>query len=302
MKKLFYLFLLLGIGVWALSEINGNFSKDNITLNEWPSTDAATPNSPEELQQAKKILDQPFSYLGQGRQSFIFESNDGLWVLKFVKCGRINRSDTYKNIWLPSFLDRLRQDDLTERNARRTRMFNSLSLAKDPLQKQTGVLLLHINPSKELMQPVTLIDRLGLTHTIDIDEHPFVLQKKAQGGFATLKALLKENKKEELRDRLNQLLDLFVQRASLGIVNPDGKLIRHNNVGFLANRAIYIDLGTLKRSQKSSDPAYLEKDFQRLDPILNWLRANDKALAEEFSYHTKQAKERIINHQKNITR
>src|SRR5205085_1016609 len=116
------------------------------------------------------------------------------------------------------------------------------------------------------------------TYNIDINKCPFVLQKRAQGAFETLKELFKENKREELAIRLHQLVDLLKERAQCGIINPDGKLIRHNNVGFLETRAIYIDLETLKRSKKSKSRRHIIKDFARLDPVLKWLQAKDAQL------------------------
>jgi hypothetical protein len=284
MKKCLIALVIIAIGSWGYYSINANFSVSHITLEVWPENTAASLNSPEEIQKAKSILKQPFTYLAQGRQSFIFESSDGKYVIKFMKCQRINPAKWYE------FFSDCRQ----ERTLRFERLAKSMSLAKNPLQEQTGVLLLHVHPSNEIEQSLQLIDRLGISYTVDINKCPFVLQKKAIGAFSTLKTLYKENKIQELKARLNQLLDLFVERASYGISNPDGKLIGHNNVGFLDTRAVYIDIGTLRLSPKSTDQSYLEKDFKRLDPILHWLQLNDRGLSASFSNEIEDAKKRIL--------
>ncbi len=293
MKKLWITLFVLPCVFWLGCEINGNFSVANITLNTWPASKNIAINTPEEIQRAQIILEQPFKYLGQGRQSFIFKSQDDQYILKFMKCQRMNVATWYENIWLPSFLDSRRRLEITDKKMRFKSLARSMSLAKKPLQQQTGVLFLHVEPTHEIQKNVQLFDRLGFSYSIDINNCPFVLQKRAQGAFETLKALFKENKREELVCRLHQLIDLLKERAQCGIINPDGKLIRHNNVGFLETRAIYIDLGTLKRSKKSTKPRHIIKDFARLDPVLKWLQAKDAELAYDFSCHIEQAIESI---------
>lgn len=258
MKKWFIILSLVIVSISAFFEVFCHFSLTLITPDSWPQHANAPTNTTESVEQCRTILSQPFTYLGQGRQSIIFESKDGSYVIKFIKCNR------FKN---------------DEKDAQMLRMFSSMLLASDPLSTQTGVVFAHITSENEIQKTVKLIDKYGFGYNVDIDNCPFVLQKKALPAFATLKQLYKEHKIEELKSRLNQLVTLLVERAKFGIINPDGKLIRHNNVGFLEDRAVYIDIGTLRYSPKSQNPRYIKKDFARLDPIQTWLEANDPALA-----------------------
>ena len=272
MKKWLISAVLLMSSFCVIVEICGHFSVSDITLNSWPHCAHAPKNSTPSLELARTILNQPFTYLGQGRQSIIFESKDGCYVIKFIKCHRFK----------------------TQKNAQILRMFSSMLLARDPLEKQTGVIFAHITPENELQKTVELIDKYGFSYKVDIDTCPFVLQKKALPAFAALKQLYKDNKKEELKVRLNQLVNLLVERGKFGIINPDGKLIRHNNVGFLDDRAVYIDIGTLRYSAKSQNPRYIKKDFDRLAPIRQWLEATDPNLAVYFAERIKAGQESIL--------
>ncbi len=296
MKKFTLIIVAIIASYFGYNKANHNFSVANITLQDWQPIAHLPHNSEDEIKQAKKILDQPFSYLGKGRQSFVFESKDGKYILKFIKCQRINVSNFYTDIPLPHFLDKKRKGKLYERTDRVKRLLTSWSLAKDPLDEQTGILLLHIEPRIELLQTVTLIDKLGFSHTLSIDSVPFILQEKAQQVMPVLKGLLKQNKDKELNTRFTQLIDLFIQRASLGIINPDSSLLKHGNIGFLKDRAIYIDLGTFKRSKKSASRDYLAKDLKKLLPIVKWLKKHDKQLANDFLFELNEAPKQYNPH------
>lgn len=289
MKKLFIVLVLLGAGVWGYNRANDNFSLSNISLKRWSPSKNPLLNTEQEIIDARHILDQPFTYLGKGRQSFIFESQDGKYVLKFIKCQRINVTNFYETVSLPRFLDKKRTANIYEKRDRLKRLFTSMSIAKNPLQEQTGVLFLHIEPVQEIQKTVRLIDKLGFSHTVDIDTVPFILQKKAQKVMPVLKKLLSKKRIVELNNRLNQLIDLFVKRASLGIVNPDASVFRHDNIGFVQDRAIYIDLGTFKRSKKSLSRKLLQHDLNKLRPIAKWLKKRDKALGADFELRLKTA-------------
>src|SRR5437868_3279127 len=80
-KILLSLLLLYGVERFCHKQTDG-FSIYNISSNlsfreEW--------EIPQETTEAKIILAQPFYYLGKGAQSYVFESEDGNFVLKFFR-------------------------------------------------------------------------------------------------------------------------------------------------------------------------------------------------------------------------
>ena len=281
---------LLACGYWGgYVQLNHNFFISHITLDEWTPANIVPVSSPEEAATAKKILDQPFTYLGRGRQSFAFVSQDGKYVLKFIKAHRVNTSNLYKSFPLPGFLDTFRNQKLRQSQKDITRLLMSFSLAKDPLQKMTGLIYLHTAPIQKLQKQVTLIDRIGFTHHVDIDSVPFLLQLKADHVWKTLKTLLKKKDIPALKNRLSQLVALFVERTNYGIIDPDKQLLKNNNIGFIEDRAIYIDLGTFSESTKSQNPKYLRKNFSTLKPIVHWLQEHDRDLAHYFEQQMEDA-------------
>ncbi|MCE5295077.1 MAG: hypothetical protein LLF94_10770 [Chlamydiales bacterium] len=289
MKKLLLGIILACALYWGYNKANCNFSIANITLSDWIAVKDVPTNSPADLELAKTVFDQPFHYLGRGRQSFIFESSDNHYILKFNKCQRINVSPLFKTLPLPHFLDVKRQKVLDERSSRIRHHLESMKLARDPLADLCGVIYLHIQPGNDTGKTLTLIDRLGFSHKVDIDSVPYILQKKAMRVMPVLKKLVKAKKTDELKQRLNQLIDLFVERASLGIINPDSSILKHDNIGYTDTRAIYIDLGTFRRSKKSASSSALLKDLKRLLPIASWLKRYDKEVAVEFTNNINRA-------------
>ncbi len=288
MKKI----LIFVVGVVACivgyNKINANFSLDNIHLRSWPETKSPVTHSLEEVQLASSILNQQFRYLGKGRQCFVFESQDGNYILKFIKCQRINVTNLYETMKLPAFLEKKRKKKLKEREGRLTSLLSSMSLSYRPLQEQTGVLYLHIEPTEELQNKVVLIDRVGQHHSLDINQVPFILQKKAMQIMPVLKSLYKQKRMQELKERLNQLVDLFRERARYGVLCPDNAVFRHNNIGFIEDRAIYVDVGGFISSTKKKSEKRLKKDLSKLRPIARWLKKHDKKLAANFSSQLKE--------------
>ena len=74
----------------------GNLVHDMPAHPEWESP----PLSPADKQELTRILDQEFSYMGKGAQSYVFGSADGKYVLKFFKFKHLKPSLIVE--WLPT--------------------------------------------------------------------------------------------------------------------------------------------------------------------------------------------------------
>ncbi len=288
MKRLFIAISLIGLLYWGYMKSIDNFSISNISLNNWVKIKDAPFPTPEQIAVASEILEQPFRYMGRGRQCFVFESEDGNYILKFIKCQRVNVSTLYETFPLPKFLDKKRKAKIKERRDRLKQLLTSYSLAFDPLTSQTGVLFCSIQPMAPLQKQVTLIDKLGMKHSLDMAQAPFVLQQKGTKVMPLLKELLAKGDKKQLKVRLNQLVDLFVERSKTAVINPDNSLFRHCNIGFTKTRAIYLDVGTFVRRPKASRRKYLKEELNQLRPVLDWLKKHDENLADYFEKRLNQ--------------
>jgi hypothetical protein len=277
MKK--YLFIaviiLFGIGWWGYEQAIDGCYISNFYLSKWPTISPT--KKPEGVEE---ILNQPFTYLGKGRQFYVYASKDGRWVLKFVKCQRINVPAWYEQFPMPHFLDKNKQMRLLAKRERVQRLFTSMKLAQNRLSDITGVHYVHLKKT-EKAQYVTLSNRLGFSTAVDINKVPFVLQRRAETAFSVLEKLYDENNFDLLQTRLKELVHLFNELVSRNVVDIDDGAFMRDNIGFLPDRAVYIDIGTFVATDLAQDRFIQDK--RRFKPVIDWLQTKDQMLADSFT-------------------
>ena len=203
------------------------------------------PLSVEKKERVDHILQQSFYFLDKGAQSFAFVSEDDRWVLKFFK----------RNVFFPEY-------DKVEA------AFTSCKLVSDCLQERSGILLMHFNPTLHLYPKVTLYDKLGILHHIDLDNIAFIIQPKAESIFTHLE------KSTHLDRDIKEVALFFTTCASLGLrdgdTSPERKklptLVR--NYGFVEDRVIPIDVGSFfldlsLQTDSKKEIAYRIKDLKK---------------------------------------
>jgi len=146
--------------------------------------------------------------------------------------------------------------------------FESYQLAFDTLKTQSGLLYFH--PQKSITKlPVTLIDKLGIAHKVDLSKVGFVLQKKALLAYAYLDTCAEK----EAKEAIFSLVALLKHKMDLGIADRD-PLIR-TNFGFLEGSPMQIDIGPL-----FFDPSMKKLDKQKEEipritlSLKHWLEKN----------------------------
>lgn len=238
--------------------------------------------SPEMVLEANAILNQPFFFLGKGRQCYAFESCDGKYVLKFFQQERFTVKDSAS--FLPDFFfgRELRARKVKAKEKKLKKMLKSFELAAECLPNETGVLFAHLSPTKSLHTTVRLLDDRGHIVFVSLDSVQFVLQKKAHLLKPTIVELMHQGKEGDARVRISQIFDLLVICNKKGIQDTDGALIRNDNLGFLDDRAIYIDTGKLIQSKQPLGTPEFIHDLRRLRPLHNWLKKNYPMLADHF--------------------
>lgn len=278
MKRGVCIFLLCVLAYGAAVFIGQDSIVHNFYLPVWPEMQA-TELLPEIQQQAQKVLDQPFHYLGKGRQFYVYESQDHKWVLKFIKCQRFTEwYDEYTGLeWLGYFRSTRRE----EKSARCAALFSSIQLAAGPLSDVTGTLACHLIQRPEFSTTAILYDPAGVKDAVFLDDVPFVIQRKAMGVFAVLDELYAKCDMNGLKMRLQQLVFLYKDLAHRGYIDIDDGAITRGNIGFLEDRAVCIDIGTLQRAHNAEER--LPRDLKRLTPVFEWLQGRNPTLATWFS-------------------
>ncbi len=209
-----------------------------------------------EKKQIQKIVDQPFYYLDRGRQSFVFESADHRFVLKFFNYNRYRIPYFLEKFCHYTFLRFVVTDayfhKLSRKKARLDNTFKAYKLAYDFLPDETGIKFIQFYKNTHWNQEVLLLNKIGSKIRIDLDKVCFVLQEKAVSmPEAFSKISFDEN--SSLETAIFSLLHTISTRLKKGIMDSDIKVTA--NYGFLGDRAVFMDPGriTLKKDMDFSE-------------------------------------------------
>lgn len=224
-----------------------------------------------------QILSQPFHYIGCGGQCFAFASADDKYVIKFFK-HRIRKPYNYfYNTHLPGFLDRKRQKKLDKALYKMNRDFTSYKLAYEQLKEETGLIYLHLNKTDNLKKNLTIIDKLGISHLIPLDQVEFIVQKKAELIFTRIQTLVAQNDLSSIRACIHGMIETIVSRCKKGIYDEDPRIYR--NFGFIGNHPLFIDVGRFRPDPSRIEPAIYHKDLKDiLQRLSEWLEASYPSL------------------------
>lgn len=254
MKKVLLLLLALAVSGGIIFEVDHYFRRQErkrrhflVSLPEQWKT--LVPHKEKQVMpdEVKATLQQPFFFLGQGRQTYVFTSRDGSTVLKLFK--HVTKKKKQK---------RVRESLL------------GAYLAATKLPEETGMIFCSINGVEKERLPVLLLTKKGKVETIDLSLTPFILQKKAQPLKETLLSLRADGRLEEAGACIRSLFALFAACREKQIVDRDGALIRNGNIGLIDSQAILIDTGKL--CILTDRTKHTLHDLNRLRPLFSWCK------------------------------
>jgi hypothetical protein len=263
--------LLIWIGIQiTLFLLADKFSIGRMT----PTPDAAMildlPSpSQNEIESVKEILKQRFIYLGKGSQCYAFQSQDGLYVLKFVRYDRLRSPFPYFLSGYKAEIRKKRQEALRE----------SLQLAYISLKEESGLIHIHQDAAAPFQQTLLLIDKIGRNYRISCDTYGFILQKKAEPLYATLLTLKEKNQHTLASNYVKELFSLFEKRFQKGIEDLDPEI--HKNSGFCDGKAMYIDIGQFKKNECAIDAEFQKREtIKMIRKLRLWSENNYSLLVE----------------------
>ena len=170
-----------------------------------------------------------FTYLGRGTQSFVFMSLDGRYVLKLF------RREQWVHPWRAQFRKKKRSKPTL--NA----LLAGAKLAFDKAQDLTGLIAVHLHPGGK-PEAVMLHDKLGRTHTIDLNRCSFAVQHRGVPFREELFRAMREHDLPKTERLLTSFVQLVRTRVERGIRNTDAKV--SSNFGVLGDRVIEWDFGS----------------------------------------------------------
>jgi hypothetical protein len=184
-------------------------------------------------------------------------SEDGKYVVKFFIMKHL--IPRLSDLWHPEKVEYRKQNLFS--------IFKAHKLAYSELKADTGLIYIHLNKTDHLKTRLQVVDRIGRTHQIDLDQTEFIIQEKAELIFTHLKKLLDHGDKAQVQNCIQATLDLVKRRMDKGISDHD-KAVKHN-YGFIGERAVHLDIGRIEKVLKP-------KEYHRITERINtWLQAND---------------------------
>jgi hypothetical protein len=182
------------------------------------------------------LLSKPFHYLGRGAQAFVFESEDGQFVIKLFRCSP--KIHPWRQFIRKNFLKR-RDRRTAEEKAKL--LFGACKLAYDQAPDLTGLTYIHLNSTQELPDSTCLINRMGRKIPVDLNRCCFAIQKKGVSVSTVFRQAIEENDRDKYERLAQSFVSLVQERASRNIANLDKKM--GENFGFIGEQAIEWDFG-----------------------------------------------------------
>lgn len=251
----------------------GGFTEGNITYEElsYDSRWESSLLSSKEKYDLQSILAQEYYYLGKGCQSYVFSSKDDQYVIKFFKYQRLRPQFWLDYVsWIPG-MEKYREKKIAQKTKKRETAFASWKLAYEELKEECGVCYIHLNKGKEWMSDLILYDKLGVKHTLKIDNLEFMVQKK---GEMLCDVIISYKEKDDFakgKALIDRLIALILSEYERGYADNDHALMQ--NTGVVGSMPIHIDVGQFVKNRIVKQPEiYRQEFFSKMWKFRYWLK------------------------------
>ncbi|MCH9703818.1 MAG: hypothetical protein K0U13_03420 [Chlamydiae bacterium] len=231
--------------IYSYNELTDGYSL-SLMRSKLPNMEQfASPAVPDNID---AMLDQRFQYLGKGCQFYAFGSEDGKYVLKFLKQKHLRQLSPFHKASNARRLERVE------------RLFSSVQLAYEKLAEESGLLYIHLNRLPAVGRSVKLVDKVGISRTVALDEFEFILQKRAVDPKEVFVSITDD---AEAKRRIDQLVELVQARCNKGIADRDRSFVQ--NVAFSqdGNSALFVDIGQLYEDEAILDLQEQQRDIKK---------------------------------------
>jgi len=279
MKKLSWRFLWIVVIILSLYglgrlyyRVTGGFTVGNIVSDFSYQPDwEVRPLQPFEKEELDQALTQPYFYLGKGCQSYVFASEDGRFVVKFFKYQRYRLQP-----WLAYFpplpaIEKYRKEKLATKWNKLDGFVKSWKVAFENLKDETGLVYVHLNKTTDLNRQLTIYDKIGQKHQINLDQMEFCVQHKAELLCDALLEFKNRNDLAGANRLIRQLLTLVLSEYARGLADNDHALMQ--NTGVSEGRPVHIDVGQFVWNENVKSPSVFHQElFTKTYKFKVWLR------------------------------
>jgi hypothetical protein len=235
--------------------------------------------SKQTLETLSSITLQHFRYLKKGSQAYAFISDDGHYILKLFKLHHMQPAEWLQAIPAPGVLQRYRDNLIHRRKYRIELTLTSYKLAAEKLLKECGLVYAQVLPSLEFSLPVTIVDAVGRRYSIDLSQHGFAIQKRAELVIPSFERWIKEGDIQQAKNAIDSLVALIAARSIKGVQDSDPDL--HKNAGLIGTKAVLIDIGSFYANPSITAPAEMQRDMKKVfNNFSEWLSRRSPTLAD----------------------
>lgn len=232
-----------------------------------------SPMDSAQQEQWNEILNQKFYYVGKGAQSYAFKSADDKYILKFFKFKHLKPSMWVDLLPPIGLFQTYKEKQIERKNRLLNSVFDGYRLAYEVHAEEAGLLYIHLNKSHDLNKTVTVVDKIGLEKTINLDEVPFILQEKAKTTRQVMTELMQKDDISNAEKRIKQIFDLYLLEYEKGIYDRDHGVM--HNTGFVGEKPIHLDVGKLTKDDRMKEKEYFKPDLLRIESKFNvWFKNN----------------------------
>lgn len=236
------------------------------------------PLSSSELKDLDQILNQKFTYYSKGSQAYVFISEDKKYILKFLKQQKLRTNSWLAYIPLsfnPHYQARLFKESKCDAT------FSACTTAYKELKDKTGLVYVHINNAQDLNKKVTVFDKNGREHRVDIDQTSFYVQKHAQLIYSRISEVMYNENIEEAKKIISSVFLLIDFLGKKGVVDNDP--ILRKNFGLIDDVAVQIDIGKLRIDPKRQQNLAYKREVGSITYSFKiWLEKNYPGLTSHF--------------------
>ena len=265
-KKTFFVAGLIVVAFLAGQFLTNQFCLDNIRFEQdYPTAIVLDKQKREEL---SEILSQSFTYLDRGKQSYVFLSADGQYVLKFFDATRLR----------PSLFLHFSGKKLRRKYARLLKGYEVAYLRN---RENTEIVFAKLGQTPSFDAQVHLIDRFGWKRKIALHSVPFIIQKRAIPTRVLVSGLLDLGEVEAAKVHFRKIVDMYVDEYRKGLRDLDHNFMY--NTGFIGDRPIRMDVGQLVFSEQCKSPKVRARVLHKiLARAGKWLHRHYPHYAQEI--------------------
>lgn len=285
-KRTFLLSILLPVAIWGGIKgyffFTDGFSLSNIKYDLSVDLRRSVNHPYDNSNAVKTILSQEFHYMTKGRQSYVFESEDGKYVIKFFKYQR------FKPLWHQGLLSWIPHMNALNHSRnlvcqdKLERLFDGCKVAYEELADLTGVVYLKLDDSPAPVSTLQIQDKVGFTHEIALNEMQFIIQHKTQSFTDAFKSLVAQNKTDEAENLVLSMIALLTEEYNRGYMDLDPLIVR--NTGVLEGKALHLDIGQITKANLPNEEVFQKDDFdKKVQSYIDWVASKDAAMAARIS-------------------